>query len=381
MTILFILHYSGYYGANKSLLTLITLLRERYGITPVVLLPNYGVVCDELDKAKIEYRIFHYYWWVNDNHGLFQWLLNKRKQLRNWFRVKRICSVFADKSFDLVYTNSICVNMGYLIAKRLGLPHIWHLRENFDSFSLTLSLSLPRSLAIWASPINTRYLLISDFMMDSFQKYLPIERMVRVYNGVSLPSSVYRKSKNYPKGRLQICCVGVLSSQKNQLELLKAQSILLQRNTEVDVWIVGSGKQDYSELLHSFVKQNGLEQFVHFTGHSDDVFGILQEMNLGVVCARDEAFGRVTVEFMLMQMPVIVSRSGANAELIESGLSGDVYPLGNIEALADSIEQYVRNPDLVEMHGRAGELVAKRNFSAENNAEMVFNQIQSVLRK
>ena len=32
MTILFVTHYSGYYGANKSLLTVICQLRERFGI-------------------------------------------------------------------------------------------------------------------------------------------------------------------------------------------------------------------------------------------------------------------------------------------------------------------------------------------------------------
>lgn len=379
MNILFVLHYSGFYGANKSLLTLMTLLREHYSVTPVVLLPNKGVVCHELDKAGIEFQVFHYYWWVNNDHGIFQWFLNKRKQFINWRRVKRISSLFKGRDIDLVYTNSICVNMGYLIAKQMGLPHIWHARESLDQFSLSLSLSLSKSLAIWASPVNKKYLLISDYMMDFYREYLPVDRMVRVYNGVSLPTGISRSKKNELKGRLQICCMGVLSEQKNQLELLKALRILLLRSIEADVWLLGTGVPAYATILEDYVKQEGFEQCVHLVGHTDDVFQILQGMNLGVVAARDEAFGRVTVEFMLMRMPVIASRSGANAELIEPGVSGEVYPLGDPIALADAIEQYVRNPELLDIHGRAGELSAKQFFSAEKNAEAVYEQIQNVI--
>ena len=83
MHILFITHYAGFYGANKSMLTLISLLRERYNVEATVLLPHSGVMCEMLEKNRIPYVVSHYYWWVNDNHGIFQKILNKRKQLLN----------------------------------------------------------------------------------------------------------------------------------------------------------------------------------------------------------------------------------------------------------------------------------------------------------
>ena len=92
MTILFVTHYSEYYGANKSLYTLMLLLREKYGVRPIVLLPHDGPMCTQLEKVGIPYKVSHYYWWVNDNKGVFQWLLNKRKQVINYFR---ICSRYS----------------------------------------------------------------------------------------------------------------------------------------------------------------------------------------------------------------------------------------------------------------------------------------------
>ena len=50
MTILFVTHYAGFYGANKSLLALMLLLREKYGVQPLVLLPSEGPMCSQLGQ-------------------------------------------------------------------------------------------------------------------------------------------------------------------------------------------------------------------------------------------------------------------------------------------------------------------------------------------
>lgn len=378
MTILFVTHYSGLYGANKSLLALTLQLCEKYGVKPLVLLPSEGPMCCELQKIGIEYKVSHYYWWVNYNHGVFQWFLNKRKQLINLTRVGSLCNMFKDASIDLVYSNSICVNMGYFIAKRLSVPHLWQARESLAQYSL--SLSLPLSKRIWASPVNRKYLLISDYMMSYYKSLLPNERMVRVYNGVDLPLGVQRIGENHIVERLQIASVGVLCEQKNQMEVLKAQAILLKRGIEIEVWLIGTEKQDYAVKLRSYVKKEGMESLVHFVGHTDDVFQLLQRMNLGVVSAQDEAFGRVTVEYMLMRIPVIVSRSGANAELIESGVTGRVYQLGDTETLADIIENYINHPNQLVAQGEAAEKKARRDFTAEKNAELIYQQIVDVIK-
>ena len=156
MTIVFVTHYSGYYGANKSLLTVMCQFREHFGIKPLVLLPSSGPVCAVLEEVGIPYVIRHYYWWVNDNHGVFQWLLNKRKQWRNQLKIGGLCDSLLALSQErygenpaFVYTNSVCVNVGIFMAERLGVPHVWQFRESLSQFSLSLSLSLALSLKLW----------------------------------------------------------------------------------------------------------------------------------------------------------------------------------------------------------------------------------------
>ena len=377
MIILFVTHYAGFYGANKSLYTLMLLLRERYGVKPMVLLPHNGPMCAQLEKEGIPYKVSHYYWWVNDNHGVFQWLLNKRKQVINYFRIPKLCRLFSENKPELIYTNSVCVNIGILMAERLGLPHVWQARESLSQFSLSLSLVLSRKL--WALPATKAHILISDYMMDYYRPYLPNDRMVRIYNGVDLQKGVAERTKNEINGRLKVACVGVLSNQKNQLELLRAQVLLRSRRVEIETYFYGTLKGEYLAIVRQYISENHLEDIAHIVGHTNDVFGALQNMNLGVVCARDEAFGRVTIEFMLMHMPVVVSDSGANPELIAHDKTGSVYPLGKVEMLANAIENYVHHPELLQSQGDMAAEVAKRDFSAEKNAELIYRVIKSAI--
>lgn len=381
MTILFVTHYAGLYGANKSLLTLILLLREKYNVQPKVLLPTNGPMCAQLKDAGIPYKISHYYWWVNDNKGCFQCLLNKRKQVINYFRIPKLFRLFIDERLDLVYTNSLCVNIGYLIAKSMQLPHIWQYRESLEQFSFKMSLSEAYSRKIWNDSITRTHILISDYMMEAYRQYLPHDRMVRIYNGVDLPKGIAERKENKIDGRLKVVCSGILNTQKNQIEILKAQSILRERGVEIETYFLGSLKDEYYEAIKQFIIEHHLEDMVHLKGYTNDVFGVLREMNLGVVAARNEAFGRVTVEYMLMHMPVVATDSGANPELIEEGKTGMIYPLGDAEKLADRIEEYVKHPDLLQSQGDAAAKVAKWNFSASRNAELIYEQIRNAIKQ
>ena len=245
MTILFISHYSGFYGAAKSMLALILDLRERYGVESIVLLPSKGPFCEELKSHNIKYYVSHYYWWVNDNKGIFQYFLNKRKQLINYFRINKILNLIKDEQIHLVYSNSVTINIGIFLAQKLNIPHIWHFRESLVQFNLSLSLSLSLSKYLLAKPVNNAYVMISKYMMDYYRSYLPTKRMNCIYNGISLPANVHRIKSNVVSNKLKIACVGVVCEQKNQLELLKAVNILKEKNILVEVYLIGTHKEEY----------------------------------------------------------------------------------------------------------------------------------------
>ena len=380
MRILFITHYSGMYGANQSMCTLMLELRNKYNVTPYVMLPNSGEICHFLDTHQIEYKIAHYYWWVNSNKGIFQKMLNIRKQFINCLRLNKWVSMWADNEIALVYSNSITINIGSLISKKMQVPHIWHIRESMEQFSFEYSLGNILSKAFLKAAAD-KYILISDYLIKSYGKILPTEKTEKVYNGISLEQNEVIKNKEASE-YFNICIVGVVSEQKNQFDAVKALLELRFNNkNKLQLHLIGTAKGEYLDEIKSFVNKNDLADMVIFHGHQSNVNEFLKGMDLALMTSRDEAFGRVTIEYMLHKIPVIASRSGANEEIVKEGISGELYELYNYKELAEKIELFYNNPAKCKYIGNSGYEYAKQNFSSAQNTANVYAVIESVLKK
>jgi glycosyltransferase involved in cell wall biosynthesis len=71
-----------------------------------------------------------------------------------------------------------------------------------------------------------------------------------------------------------------------------------------------------------------------------------------------EPFGRVTVESQLLGTPVVGSRVGGIAEVVEDGETGLLYPAGDADALADRLEELLADPEAARRLGAAGRAAA-----------------------
>lgn len=370
-------HYAALYGANQSMCAMMLELREHHNIEPIVLVPRAGPVCEFLDENEMPYFVSHYYWWVNQDRGPFKALLNLRKQVLNRQRISQISRLFSSLAVDLVYSNSIVVNIGYYISKRLHCPHIWHLRESLNSYKFKFSLGTDLS-KYFLSFSAQRFILISDFLVKEYSSLLPSKKVRRIYNGVSLPERTGKRKT--PSVVLNIGLVGVLSEQKNQMDALKAISVLKSRGyRNLVLHLIGGANGAYLKLLEQYIRDHALDDRVVLHGHQSDVHVLLKDMDLGLMTSRDEAFGRVSVEYMLHGMPVIASKSGANAELVIEGVSGCLYALYDADDLADQIAFFLDNPVQLRSIGSKATAYAKSNFSAKKNAREINTLIRELV--
>ncbi len=382
MTILFVTHYTELYGANRSMLTLVLLLQSKYAIRPIIIVPNSeGALIESLQEHNIQYYVMSSFWWILTYlEPLPSAKSNLKQQLKNILYALRLKKLLKSEQIDAVYSNSVTIDLGALLAFMMRVPHIWHFRESIHQFRLKLTMPRILSQLIIHLHTNKRFILLSDFMVREYQHVLPLSKVCRIYNGVSLPINNAQRIKNQVNGKLQIACVGQLSSHKNQMELLKALTILKERQIDVHAHFVGVDAPGYLDEMNGFIEKHKLERMVTIHGHSNEVFSILGKCNLGVVMAKDEAFGRVTIEYMLMRMPVVAADSGANPELIDDGETGKIYQLGNVYGLADAIQMYVDSPDLLEAQGEKAYLKAVSKFSAERNADLIYKEILNVVK-
>ena len=68
---------------------------------------------------------------------------------------------------------------------------------------------------------------------------------------------------------------------------------------------------------------------------------------------------------MACAIPVVATRVGGNAELVEDGVTGRLVPGVDSAALAQAIVNYFEDPALAHQHGRAGRNRVEKSFSLD----------------
>ena len=66
---------------------------------------------------------------------------------------------------------------------------------------------------------------------------------------------------------------------------------------------------------------------------------------------------------MASGLPVIATDVGGNGELIKDGSSGELVPVGDVEAMANSIVGYARDHVKARVAGQAGRSAVESQFS------------------
>ena len=194
-----------------------------------------------------------------------------------------------------------------------------------------------------------------------------------VYNEISKP--IVKQKIKLENHHFKIGIFGYLSEQKNQKEALKAIS-LVNTGMKIKLYLVGGGCPDkYLELADSL----GIKDKVTFIGYTDDVGAYYEEMDIVIVCAKNEALGRVTVETMLYNKCVIGKRSGATSEIIYDSKNGLLY--NTINELASQIELLYKNSQIRTDLAKNANNLAVTKFSNGLSIKRIYSEILKLINE
>jgi glycosyltransferase involved in cell wall biosynthesis len=190
------------------------------------------------------------------------------------------------------------------------------------------------------------------------------------------------------KGDFVIGYAGRLMKMKGLATLLKAFSLLIQHRASSikhpvpRLLIVGSG--DYREEMLSLASQLGIREKMTLVDAvpAEDVPRYINCMDVLVLPSITttgwvEFFGRVLVEAMVCQVPVIGSSSGEIPNVIcDAGL---IFQEGNEEDLKDKISTIIENSDLRHALALKGFERANSLFTWESIAADTYKTYRSIL--
>jgi len=188
---------------------------------------------------------------------------------------------------------------------------------------------------------------------------------------------ILKEKEGIPPDLPVILFCGKLYDVKRPMDILQAFA-LLDRSLRASLVFVGDGP--LRAEMERFVVQRRVAN-VHFLGfrNQQELPRCYALADLLVLSSASETWGIVLNEAMCSKLPLIVSdRVGAAADLVRNGVNGFVYPMGNIEALADCITRVITN-DVVrdEMGQRSLEII--KRWGPEESVKGVLSCLSAVV--
>jgi len=377
MRICFISHSSAIGGAEKALIELIIALKEK-GIYCMVILPSHGHLCDEIKKLKIDYFIIKYWWWVARSLALWKRIA---RLILNFFSLFFIAYRLKRYNIDFVCSNTLTISVGMFVARILRISHIYFIHE-FGKEHHGLQFDIGEKLSLnFMNKYSVGIICNSNAVANKFSKYFSKDKLFVVYQSVSVEPFEYNTETQSKinsesiKGRLNCIIVGSLQEGKRQEDAILAVSELRRNGLNVFLEIVGDGDPDYKLYLLNLVRENNLENCVNFRGYVNPPFSVIQKSDVLLMCSKFEAFGRVTVEGMLLGKPVIGEKSGGTLELIKEGFNGLFYTPGDYHELAEKIEYIYFHRETAARMGLNGYYWASRLFTKDRYAKSFIRTI------
>jgi glycosyltransferase involved in cell wall biosynthesis len=392
MRVAFIAHFPNLYGANRSLLNLIDGLKP-YGVVPHVIVPGEGLLTDTLRLRNIKFAIVPIQWWAEDFKGnIFQ----KTYQLASFYPrgLKKLyvnlklsnslAEILKLWNIDVVYTNSSATPAGALVAKKLQIPHIWHLREFLD---IDYNIYLHWGKLLCSSFIKKAdaQIAISQAVYLHFLGKNPRNNAHIIYNGIASNIELKRLYKlgisSWEDERpFTFALVGLIHPNKGQDVAIKALSKLTQDFPQIRLLIVGDGSPEKLTQLQQLAENLGVAKQVEFWGYVEDAYKAYLAADVVLMCSKNEGMGRVTVEAMSACRPVIGYDNAGTSEIIQHQHNGLLYR-GNHEALAECMKQLIENPDWAKQLGMNAWNKVMEEYSIEIYSQKIYEILLSVTKK
>ncbi|MDA8228420.1 MAG: glycosyltransferase family 4 protein [Desulfitobacterium hafniense] len=161
--------------------------------------------------------------------------------------------------------------------------------------------------------------------------------------GISLPLGSWQKGRSN-----RFLYVGRLLDYKGIEDLIKAVFYVKQTGRQIYLDIVGSGDPAYEARLKLLVQSMRLSSQVRFFGwiSGSEVLQLMERAAALVVPSHRESFGLVALEGMAIGVPLIASKAGGLAELVDSSCALTFEP-GSIQALSSRLSMAVDNPSIL----------------------------------
>lgn len=366
-------------GSHISAIGLIQHL-DRSRFEPLVVVNEvYGPLADLLRREGIEYEkgpldesldpaVSH------RDGRTFAYLSRSIPKVVRFLRKKRV---------DIVHTNDGLTHVTWGVSARLaGAKLLWHHRGDPRSIGLRYIAPVIADRIVAVSRFAAPQARLKIARRNCSIVYSPFDtRRADGIDRVACRAKLLDELGCSPSTLLLGYC-GSLIDRKRPLVFVEAIASLrrLAPYLEVQGILFGEALHGLDEAVRSCAKSLGLDDRVHLMGFRYPGEPWLAALDLLLVPAVDEPFGRTLIEAMLLGTPIVAAASGGNIEAIRDQETGVLVPPDQPDAFAKAVLELIADPTRpAAVASRAG-LEARSKFGIAQHVDAISEIYEQLAR-
>lgn len=338
------------------------------------------------DFSGVPIRTWHKQSWQSKT-GYLRWL---KVQLVSGFGVRgrsNLRQLVERWNIDVIHTNTAIVADGALVARQLGIPHVWHIREKIGSGGFMEFPMADRELASYITDSSVRVPVISTFVQDFFTRNGQEASTELVHDGIDIVGlqgpevaargRALRESWGVPEGAVLVGMVGGLKTRVKRHDLFLEMAHEVVRYNGDARFVIAGGMPSPGEMgpntwvgsILAQVDELGLREKLVFTGFLEDMPAVWSAMDIYVHLCAVEGFSRAILEAMASATPVVAVDAGGNPEAVSDQETGLLVPEADASPFVEAVNTMIDNPQNRNELAERGAQSVRERFSVEKHYE------------
>jgi glycosyltransferase involved in cell wall biosynthesis len=295
--------------------------------------------------------------------------------------VGRVVGLIDELGIDVLHTSEFRSNILALICRRhrrmvlISTIHGWIANDvKGRIYRLADKFALRGFDAVICVSQTTRSLVPRWWLSDSRTHVLPNALVTGVYGAETL--SLARRAPDVSRGAV-LLNVGRLSPEKGQDLLLRAVAELSAGYPGLRLRFAGIGPGESD--LRALARTLQIEDRVEFLGYVNDMPRLYRDIDVVVQSSLTEGMPNVILEAAFLRVPIVATRVGGTAEVIEHARSGWLIKPGSVAELVGGIRRFLEQPQEFVGMGRAAHDRIRASFSFDARTQRLMAIYESVV--
>jgi len=166
-----------------------------------------------------------------------------------------------------------------------------------------------------------------------------------------------------------------LLREKGVIEYAQAALIIKQKHPDTRFILLGGLDTNPGGLSHSEVQRWVADGILEWPGHVQDMRFWLAQTSVYVLPSYREGVPRSSQEAMAMARPIITTDAPGCRETVVDGKNGFLIPVRDAKALAEAMERFIMQPELIERMGQASRKMAEECFNVRKVNRLILEKM------